>query len=612
MLLVFYIESRRKMEKLKTRDEVSSNDKWNIEAIYPNQEAFEKDFEKLEQEIESLASKSKTFTKDASSFASFFQQDEEISILLENIYIYAQCRNDEDKTNSTYQELQAKAENIYAEYREKTAFVVPSILKMDQSVVDEYMKQEDYLKDYQYFFTTIFEKKEHILKEETEKVLSAYSPVFSSSDATYSYLTNADLEFEDILDENGKTSPLDEAHYSTYIRSKNRNVRKEAFTKLHEGYGKVKNTLTATYRTTVDYDSITSRLRNYKSSIEMYLKPKSIPVELYENLIKVVHENLDTLYQYYDLKKEILKLDEFHLYDSYIPIIEKSSKEYTFDEAETIVKNALSVYGEEYSKKLEEAFQNRWIDKYPNKGKKTGAYSNGGYQTIPYILLNFTNTYHDVSTLAHELGHSMHTYYTNKNNSFVTANYPIFLAEIASTTNELLLSHFMYQNTNNKEEKLNLLNEKLELFKATIFRQTMFAEFEYLAHQYVDNKNILTAEYLCNTYYELNKKYFGNHVVVDDVIKYEWLRIPHFYTPFYVYQYSTSLAISCYVAKNIIENKDGFKEKYFEFLSSGGRDYPLEVLKIIDIDLKDTKVFESAMIEFKDTLEEFKRVYYEK
>ncbi len=600
------------MEKIKTRDEINQNDKWNVEAMYINNEAFEKDYKTLEEEIDYLASKCDSFTKDASSFADFFKQDEKVSKLLEKMYIYAKCRNDEDTTNSTYQEMQARMDNIYSEYQEKTTFVIPSILKMDENKIDEYVGQEDYLKDYQYFFQRIFEKKEHILEEDTEKALSAYSPVLSSSDTIYSYLTNADLDFESILDEDEKLAPLDQSTYATYIRSRNRKVRKEAFTKLHQGYGKVKNTLSATYRATVDHDAITAKLRNYQSSIELYLKPQHIPVELYENLIKVVHDNLDTLYEYYDLKKEVLNLDEFHLYDGYIPMIEKSSKNYSFEEAKKLVKEALSIYGEEYSRKLEDAFQDRWIDKYPNKGKKTGAYSNGGYETFPYILLNFTNTYNDVSTLAHELGHSIHTYYTNKFNPFITANYPIFLAEIASTTNELLLSHYMYQNAKNKEEKLNILNEKLDLFKATIFRQTMFAEFEYIAHQYRDAKNILTADYLCNIYYDLNKKYFGPRVFVDEEIKYEWLRIPHFYTPFYVYQYATSLCISCYVAKNIINKTEGFKEKYIDFLSSGGRDYPLEVLKIIDIDLCDTKVFETAMQEFKNTLEEFKKVYNEK
>lgn len=600
------------MEKIKKRDEISSSDQWKVELIYQDLKAFEADFLQAEKELSHLVSQKEDFTKSSKNFLEFFKQDEKVSRLLEKLYIYAQCKNDEDKAVGTYQELKAKMVNIYAEYDEMTSFVVPTILKMDKKIVEDYIEKEVELKPYRHFFEVIFEKKEHILDESTEKVISAYGPVLSSAATTASYLTDADLEFDSIRDENGKQVALDQATYAIYIRSKNRMVRKEAFENLHQGYAKVKNTLTSTYRAILDSDAITSRLRNYKSSIEHYLAPNHIPVKLYENLIKVVHQNLNTLYEYYDLKKEMLGLDEFHLYDGYVTTIKKNSREYSFEEAKEIVLKALSIYGEEYLGKLREAFDTGWIDKYPNKGKTSGAYSTGSYDTLPYVLLNYTNTYSDVSTLAHELGHSMHTYYTNKNNPYIEANYPIFLAEIASTTNELLLGHYMYQNAQDKEEKLSILNEKLDLFKATIFRQTMFAEFEYLAHQHVDSKNVATVDYLCDMYYELNKKYFGNRVVVDQDIQYEWLRIPHFYRPFYVYQYATSLAISCYVCENIIQNTEGFQEKYLEFLSSGGRDYPLEVLKIIDIDLTDTKVFESAMREFKHTLEEFRKVYNEK
>ena len=344
----------------------------------------------------------------------------------------------------------------------------------------------------------------------------------------------------------------------------------------------------------------------------MYLDSNKIPIELYNNLIKVVRDNLPSLYDYYELKRKILNLDEYHLYDVYAKIVNNNNKKYSFDEAKNIVLEALSVYGDEYISILNKAFTDGWIDKYPNKGKKSGAYSTGSIDTMPYVLLNFTGEYDDVSTLAHELGHSMHTYFTMKNNPYITADYPIFLAEIASTTNELLLNHYMYEKSTSREEKLAILNEKLDLFKATIYRQTMFAEFEKNAHDYVDNGNVLTKDYLNEMYYNLNKDYFGPNVVVDEDIKYEWARIPHFYTPFYVYQYATSLSISCYVALNIINKKPGFINKYLEFLSSGGRDYPLEVLKIIDIDLKDTKVFESALNDFKNTLDEFKKVYYEK
>ena len=600
------------MDKIKTRNEIDSSDKWSIDLIYKDVDSFNKDLKKVELEIEKLIELSEVFTESSEKFKEFFIQDEVVSRLLDKLAIYAHCKNDEDKTNSKYQEIKGKITNLYAEYSEKTSSVIPNILKMNREVVYQYINEQDDLKPYKYFLDMILSKKEHVLGEDIEKVLSAYQPVLSASGSTSTYLTDADLEFGTIEDEKGEKIEFNEANYSTLIVSEDRTLRKNAFEKLYNTYGKVKNTLTSTYSTTVNNDSITSRLRNYNSSIEMYLKPKNIPIELYNNLIKVVRNNLDVLYEYYDLKKEILNLDEFHLYDTYVKVIKDSNKKYTFDEAKDIVIDALSIYGEDYTKVLKSAFTDGWIDKYPNKGKRSGAYSTGSYDTLPYVLLNYTNEYNDVSTLAHELGHSMHSYFAVKNNPYITADYPIFLAEIASTTNELLLSHYMYEKSNNRLEKLNILNEKLDLFKATIFRQTMFAEFEKNAHEYVDNKNVLTSDYLCDMYYKLNKDYFGDNVVIDEEIKYEWLRIPHFYTPFYVYQYATSLSISCYVSQNIINDTPGFKDRYIEFLSSGGRDYPLEVLKIIDIDLTDTKVFESAIDEFRKTLEEFKRIYYEK
>jgi oligoendopeptidase F len=394
-----------------------------------------------------------------------------------------------------------------------------------------------------------------------------------------------------------------------YIRSKNRDVRINAFKNLYDGYKSLENTITSLYSSILNYDSINAKLRGYNSSIESYLDGKNISVKLYENLIKSVHSNLPNLYKYFEIKREMLGLDKFHLYDGYASTIKEIDKKYSFEEAKELVLDALKVYGEEYSNKLKEAFDNRWIDKYPNKNKRGGAYSTGSYDTVPYVLLNYTEEYNDVSTLAHELGHSMHTYFSCKNQPFATHDYVIFLAEIASTTNELILNDYMFKRAKTKEEKLAILNEKLDLFKGTIYRQTMFAEFEKNAHDYVDKGGVVTSDYLNNMYYDLNKKYFGEDVVVDEEIKYEWLRIPHFYTPFYVYQYATSLSISCYVAKNILEETPGFKEKYLELLKSGGKDYPLELLKIIDISLDDTKVFDSANEMFNKTLEKFIEIY---
>lgn len=599
------------MDKIKTRGEIATPDKWNMEACYKNMDEVSNDIEKLKNEIDILASMQDIFLDSAENFRDYLKHDETASRLVDKLTIYSYCKKNEDSSVSTYQKLSGDVAKVCAEYNEKTSFVVPKILKMDEEKVFGYLDKYKELKPYDYFLRSVFNKKKHLLSEELEGLLSSYQPIFDASSETSGYLRNADMEFGMIQGEDRNEIELSEANYSSLIRSSNREVRKNAFSKLMLSYAKMKNTLTSTYNTNVNYDAITSRIRKYDSSIEMYLDPKKIPVALYNNLVKTVRENLSSLYEYFDLKKNILGLDEFHLYDGYVSVIFESDKKYTFDEAKDIVIDALKILGEDYIKVLKTAFSERWIDKYPNKGKRTGAYSFGVYDSLPYISLNFVGNYDDVSTLAHELGHSMHSYYTIKNNSYIQANYPIFLAEIASTTNELLLNHYMLEHATDKQEKLSILNAKLDLFKGTLYRQTMFAEFEQQVHEYVDAGNTLTSDYLCDLYYKLNQDYFGPSVVVDDEIRYEWLRIPHFYNSFYVYQYATSLSISCYIVDNIIHNTPGFKEKYIEFLSSGGRDYPLEVLKIIDIDLCDAKFFESAMNDFKDTLNQFRKIYYE-
>lgn len=599
------------MEKIKTREEIAASDKWNMEACYRNLDEVSNDIKKLKSEIETLVSMEDVFLDSAENFRDYLKHDEIASRIVDKLSLYSYCKKNEDSSVSVYQKLSGDVSKVCAEYNEKTAFVIPKILKADENVIFGYLEKFSELKPYEYFLKSVFHKKQHLLSEELEGLLSSYQPIFESSSDISNYLRNADMQFGTIKDENGNEIELSESNYSGFIRSSNREVRKNAFSQLMLSYAKMKNTLTSTYNTRVNYDTITSRVRKYKSSIEMYLDPKKIPVALYNNLIKTVRNNLDPLYEYFALKKQILGLSDFHLYDGYVSVVSESDKKYTFDEAKDIVIDALKVLGENYTQVLKTAFSDGWIDKYPNKGKRVGAYSFGVYDSLPYVSLNFVGNYDDVSTLAHELGHSMHSYYANKNNSYIQANYPIFLAEIASTTNELLLNHYMLEHATDKKEKLNILNAKLDLFKGTLYRQTMFAEFEQKAHEYSDSGNTLTSDYLCDLYYKLNQDYFGSDVVVDDEIRYEWLRIPHFYNSFYVYQYTTSLSISCYIVDHLIHNTPGFKQKYIEFLSSGGRDYPLEVLKIIDIDLCDSKFFESAMNDFKETLNQFKKIYYE-
>ena len=605
MLYLGLLLAGNNMDKLLKREEIKEADKWDLGSIYKSLEDYNKDYEIAKSNINKLKEMQGTFLNNSTEFKNFLLLDSDTSRLMGKLSTYSARKYDEDTGNSTYQELYGKINNLYQYYNEATSFAVPMILEKDKETIISYLDKEEELKDYRHTILDILRYKEHTLSKEEEHIISAYSKVLDSSSDTADYLMDTDMKFGNIKDENDKEIELTSSNYSALLYSKNRRVRKDAFINYHKVYGNFKNTLTSTLAATCEALSVSCKLKNYNSSIEASLFDDYIPVNLYNNLIKVVHDNLPTLYKYFDVKKKMLGLDEFHLYDGYAQVVNDIDKKYSFDMGEKLVKEALSVLGDEYSRELDKAFKEGYIDKYPNLNKRSGAYSSGSYDTKPFVLLNYTSEYNDVSTLAHELGHSMHTYFSNHYNSYENSSYPIFLAEIASTVNELLLSYYMEENADSEDEKIAILNERLDLFKATIFRQTMFAEFEKYIHELTDKGEILTSDNICNYYYELNKLYFGPNVVVDDEVRYEALRIPHFYTPFYVYKYATGLSIASYIVKNILNNTPKFKEKYIEFLKSGGRDYPLEVLKIIDIDLTDTKVFDETLEMFKETLEKF-------
>ena len=416
------------------------------------------------------------------------------------------------------------------------------------------------------------------------------------------------MKFPDIVDEKGNSVEFTESNYSIFIRSKDRRVRKDAFNILHNTYGKYKNTLSETYASLVEVEVALSKIYNFESAIKMSLFDDNIDVSVYDNLVKTVNKNLKELYKYYDLRKKILNLDEQHLYDTYVSLVEDDNKNYTFSEAKDLVLKALSVLGDDYVEILNKAFDEKWIDVFNNVGKRSGAYSSGCYDTNPFILLNFEGKLDDVSTLSHELGHSVHSYLSREFNSYQNASYKIFVAEVASTVNELLLNNYMLKNTSDKNEKLSILNKQLELFKSTIFRQTMFAEFERDMHALVEQNGVLTNEVLCDAYYKLVKKYFGDSVYIDEAIKYEWSRIPHFYYNFYVYKYATGLSAAAFIASQILSGNKEYIEKYKNFLKLGGSMYPIDELKQIDIDMTKKEVVESAIEMFKNTLEEFEKL----
>ena len=595
--------------KQKLREEISNEYKWDLEAIYKNKEEFEDELKKIEQEIDKIDKYKDILMESSSNLLECLELDTNISRCLSKAHTYANCYFDSDTGNASYQEMLGKVNNLYQKYSEKISFIEPSILKCDYNTIQKYMEEAPKLKSYERNLKEIYRFKKYILSDNEEKIISNLEKALDSSSTTYESLTDTDMTYGNIIDENGESVELTDSNYNKYIKSNDRRVRKEAFDEIYRVYSNFKNTICSTIKGNIEANISIAKIRGYNSSIEASLFSDNIDVSVYNNLIDTVSNNLSSLFKYYDLKKKILGLDEMHLYDTYVSIINEKPREYTFDEAKELVKKALSVLGDKYINDLNNAFTEKWIDIYNNKGKRGGAYSGGSYDTYPYVLLNFEGTLNDVSTLAHELGHSMHSYYSRLNNSYQDSNYKIFVAEVASTVNELLLSKYLLKNTSDKCKKLIILNNLLDLFKATIFRQTMFAEFEKNIYEKHEKGEILTAELLCNDYYELNKKYFGNSVYIDDEIKYEWERIPHFYYYFYVYKYATGLSAACYIVNGILSGSKDALDNYLKFLTLGGSMDPLDELKVAGIDMTKPEAILSAIHMFDEVLEEFEQLY---
>ena len=596
-----------KEEKL--RCEIEDKYKWDLTKIYKDEKEWQKDFDDAKEEILKATSYKNSFLINGKKLYEYLKYDEEVSRKLEKIYYYAHLNHDADTLDEKYKVMTNKVSDLFTKYNELSSFVVPEILKLDEKKLASFYEDEKKLEDYRFSIENIYRFKNHTLDEEKEKMLSNLSKCLSNPEETYEALTDSDFEYDYITDEKGNKVKFNESNYSLFIKSKDRSVRKKAFEMLHNKYKKYIRTITSTYKGEVETNVVLAKIRNYDSAISASLYSDNVSQDIYNNLIKVVNDNMDVLYKYYDLKKEILSLNRLHMYDTYVEIINKVSKKYTFDEANEIVMEALSILGDKYIKNLKKAFDEKWIDIYHSKGKRSGAYSSGNFDVNPYVLLNFEGTLNDVSTLAHELGHSMHTYLSCKNNPYQYSSYEIFVAEVASTVNELLLANYMLKSSKNKEEKLAIINHILDLYKATLYRQTMFAEFEKETHKLREKGEVLTSDLLSNTYYNLVKKYFGPNVLCDDLIKYEWARIPHFYYNFYVYKYATGISAASYIVDGILNNKEGALENYIKFLKLGGSMYPLDELKIAGVNLNSKSVILSAIKTFEKYLKEFKDIY---
>lgn len=594
------------MEKEMLRSEQKIENTWDLSKIYASISDYEKDYDVVKKLMADI-SKYQTHILDSSkSLLELLDLDQKTERIIGKMANYAYRKYDEDLSNVDSQKLVGNFDKLYTEYSQNGSFIVPEILKGDYSLIEKYIKEEEELKEYELLLKRIFRNKPHVLSEKEENILSSMQLIAGEPEKIAGIIRNSELQFQTIKDENGNEVKLTNENFMIYLKSRDRRVRKDAFEALYSSYNKYKETLAETLQGHVMVLSNSSKLRGFSSSKEASLFSNRVNTKVYDNLIKVVHDRMNVVYDYFKLKKEALKLDDFCLYDTYVNLEEGIDKKYTYEEAKKIVLDVVKVFGEDYQKTVQSAFDNRWIDIYPNKAKRGGAYSSGSYDTLPYILLNFQGEYNDVSTLIHEMGHSMHSYYSNQNNPYLYSGYKIFVAEVASTVNEMLLNYYMLEHASDNKEKRAILSDMMDLFKSTIYRQTMFSEFEDFIFNEFENGNVLTNELLSNKYYELNNLYFGDDVIINDDIKYEWERIPHFYYDFYVYQYATGLSAACYIVKRILNHEENAVSDYLKFLSTGDSMDPIEELKVAGVDMEDEKVINGAIDMFQEIINEYR------
>ena len=566
--------------------------KWDLTKLFKNEEEFNKCIDKVNLLLEEIVKYKGKIFESSKTLLEFLKLDTEIDMLTDKIYIYAYLGYYDNMSDENFLQKKEKANNIMNNSSSVRSFVTPEILSKDYEEVQKLLSENKELEKYKFTFEKIFRRKPHTLSEQEELLLSNVSETFSTSRDAFNALNNVDIKLGTIKDENGKSVELTSSNYGRFITSTNRNVRKNAFKKDNKYYENHINTLSALYAGKVKTNAFVAKTRKYNSILEMYLFSDRISTKLYENLIKITDKNTKYLKEYYKLKEKKLGY-KLHLYDTYTNISSMPKKDIPYEEGIKIINKALSPLGEEYLKEFNRLLDNNVVDVYPKKAKRSGAFEWCTYGVEPYVSLNYENDIDSVSTLAHEMGHAMHSYYSNTNQDYINADYPIFLAEIASTVNEVLLSNYLIKNSEDNEEKIYYLVEFLDKFKGTVYRQTMFAEFEDIIHKKYENGEAITKDLLCKTYYDLNKKEFGGAVVVDKDIQYEWSKIPHFYSSFYVYKYATGF-ISALLIANKLETDKNFKDKYIEFLSSGCSDYPQELLYKLGIDLTNENTLEKA------------------
>ena len=588
------------------RSTIENKFKWTIDEMYPNEESIEKDIQKVKELIEEVKKYKGILADSEENLFKALNISEETSRILQNLYVYTHMKSHEDTRINKNQGNATKTDMLSTELSTATSYMVPEIIAMDSEKLENYLKTEK-LSHYKKYVDDILRLKPHTLNEREEELLAAVADLSGVPENVYDMLSFADLQFPEIEDENGEKVRVTHSNFSLFLKSKDARVRKDAFEAMYGVYGQYKNTFASTLYGGIKSEIFYAKTRKYESALQGSLFQDNVSVDVYNNLIDAVHENLDTLNDYIDLKKKFLGLDKINMYDLYVPLTESFDMEIPYEKAQKIILEALKPLGEEYLENVKKAFAEGWIDVYGNEGKQGGAYSWGSYDSKSYILMSYKDDLNSLFTLIHEMGHSMHSFYSKNNQPYLYSGYKIFVAEVASTLNELLLINYLLKNAKSKEERVYLLNYYLEQFRTTVYRQTMFAEFEKICHGKVEEGEPLTAEDFNNIYYDLNKKYYGESCEVNEEIALEWARIPHFYSNFYVYKYATGFSAASALSKQILEEGESAVSRYKEFLKSGGSEFPLDQLRKAGIDMEKKESVDEALHVFKDLVKQLEK-----
>lgn len=591
------------------RNQVNEKDKWDLTLLFADDSDWKNALDTAQSAVSDLPALRDTMTSSADELCRTVRTIVEVGEQINRVYTYANLRYSEDTSDNNARRLIGQAQNLLTAFSEASSFFDTTLLTLSDADFERFLTESDELREYEITLRETFRYKPHRLSLSEEKLMAAFGKERETAENTYQTLTDSDLSFGTVKDENGNDTELTNTNYIMFMTSNAPEVRRSAFKTLYKTFKQFGNTIASLYAGAIEAEKVCAKVRNYGSALEASLFSDHMTVQIYDNIIDSIGSSIDELFRYYRLKKKVFGQDELHIYDIYRPMIGGCEHKYTYPEAVDEVLSAVSIFGDEYVDILRDGYKKRWVDVYPTENKAGGAFSSGCPTSEPYIMLNFLGLDEDVSTLAHESGHSMHSYFTRHNNPIQYADYTIFVAEVPSTVNELILAYYQLEHTDDRDRKLSILNNLMELFKGTIYRQAMFAEFEKKTHELSEQGEILTEEVISREYYKVNEKYFGGEVVLDEEIAYEWMRVPHFYYNFYVYKYAVGLASACYIVDRIRHGEEGALDDYFAFLRLGSTKDPIESLKVAGVDITRPEVFENAAKTFGSFIDMFEELY---